>query len=174
MLANLLVEYCSPTLAGIKTANLFNCQYGSHSRAELAFIIALWNRRLNSKGVSLKVLRFSRGNALIYVYREKQLKEDFKKNGVAEFLFSYGYDITNIQACIERLSKRICESESFPHEIGLEMLQGLLKTKEKIVYTLAFGRFIATKMKHSKSLKNIKNAERFIRSYITEENLLCS
>ncbi len=119
MLANLLVEYCSPTLAGIKTANLFNCQYGSHSRAELAFIIALWNRRLNSKGVSLKVLRFSRGNALIYVYREKQLKEDFKKNGVAEFLFSYGYDITNIQACIERLNKRICESENFPHEIGL-------------------------------------------------------
>lgn len=50
MLANFLVEYCSPTLAGIKTANLFNCQYGSHSRAELAFIIALWNRRLNSKG----------------------------------------------------------------------------------------------------------------------------
>lgn len=79
MLANFLVEYCSPTLAGIKTANLFNCQYGSHSRAELAFIIALWNRRLNSKGVSLKVLRFSKGNALIYVYREKQLKEDFKK-----------------------------------------------------------------------------------------------
>ena len=81
MLANFLVEYCSPTLAGIKTANLFNCQYGSHSRAELAFIIALWNRRLNSKGVSLKVLRFSKGNALIYVYRENQLKEDFKKNG---------------------------------------------------------------------------------------------
>ena len=78
MLANLLVEYCSPTLAGIKTANLFNCQYGSHSRAELAFIIALWNRRLNSKGVSLKVLRFSRGNALIYVYRES-LKRISKK-----------------------------------------------------------------------------------------------
>lgn len=119
MLANLLVEHCSPTLAGIKTANLFNYSYGSHSRAELAFILALWNKRLNYKGVSLKILKISNGNALLYVYREKKLKEDFSKKGVAEFLSSCGYDSSNIPLCIERLIKRICESESFPHEIGL-------------------------------------------------------
>ena len=119
MLANLLVKYCSPTLAGIKTANLFNCSFGSHSRAELAFILALWNKRLNSKGVSLKALRISNGNALLYLYREKQLAEDFNKNGVAEFLSSLGYDVSSIPLCIEKLSKRICESEIFPHEIGL-------------------------------------------------------
>lgn len=119
MLANLLVEYCSPTLAGIKTASLFNCSYGTHSRTELAFILALWNSRLNSKGISLKALRVSNGTALLYVYREKQLIEDFNKNGVEEFLSSCGYDISNIPLCIERLSNRICESESFPHEIGL-------------------------------------------------------
>ena len=88
MLANFLVEYCSPTLAGIKTANLFNCQYGSHSRAELAFIIALWNRRLNSKGVSLKVLRFSRGNALNLMCIVKSSLKRISKKMVSLNFFS--------------------------------------------------------------------------------------
>lgn len=119
MLANLFVEYCSPTLAGIKSASLFNCYYGTHSRAELAFILALWNNRLNSKGISLKALKISNGTALLYIYREKQLIEDFNKNGVAKFLSFCGYDISNISLCIKELSSRICESGSFPHEIGL-------------------------------------------------------
>lgn len=119
MIANLLVEYCSPTLAGIKTASLFNCSYDTHSYRELTFIISLWNKRLNSKGISLKALKVSNGTALLYVYREKQLIKDFSKNGVSEFLSSCGYEISDISLCIEKLSRRIYESDTFPHEIGL-------------------------------------------------------
>lgn len=166
MLANLLVEYCSPTLAGIKNANLFNCPYGSHSRAELAFILALWNRRLNSKGVSLKILRFSKENALLYVYREKQLKEDFNKNGVAKFLFSCGYDITNIQGCIERLSKRICESKSFPHEIGLFLgypigdVMGFIENKGKNSLYTGFWKVYCNKNEALKTFEKYKKCRK--------------
>lgn len=166
MLADLLVEYCSPTLAGIKTANLFNFSYGSHSHAEMALILALWNRRLNSKGVSLKALRISKENALLYVYREKKLKEDFSKNGVAEFLSSCGYDVTDIQSCIERLSKRICKSKSFPHEIGLFLgyplgdVTGFIENKGKNSLYTGFWKIYCNKNETLKIFEKYKKCRK--------------
>ena len=50
MLEEYLIEYCSPTLASLKPANLFNYQFAS--REELDGQLAEWNRKLGDKGVS--------------------------------------------------------------------------------------------------------------------------
>lgn len=117
MLSNLLIDYCSPTLAGIKSGSLFNCVCNNSS--ELNFILEIWNEQLNPKGVNIAALKIANGSALLYVYRERQLVKDFKKEGVSEFLTECGYDASNIPLCIKRLSVRINKSSGFPHEIGL-------------------------------------------------------
>ena len=67
----LIVRHCSPTLAGLKTANMFNCKYTD--KAELMKSIRSVNNMLKGKGVRMIPLRLANGSALIYVYRPKKL-----------------------------------------------------------------------------------------------------
>lgn len=94
MLERYLVEYCSPTLASIKTANLFNVPYASWK--ELDGQLESLKQQFAEKGISLSVVRKREGTALIYVYRRQKLKEDLTKPGVAEFLQTYGYENTDV------------------------------------------------------------------------------
>ena len=55
MLERYLVEHCSPTLASIKTANLFTFTY--HSSEEVTQYIEDWNKKFQPKGVSIAILR---------------------------------------------------------------------------------------------------------------------
>ena len=55
MLERYLVEHCSPTLASIKTANLFTFTY--QSEEELLSYIEDWNLKFQEKGVSIAILR---------------------------------------------------------------------------------------------------------------------
>ena len=52
------------------------------------------------------------------VYK-RQLLEDMKKPGTAEFLKWCGYEDTDPEKALIRLSRRLSESDQFPHEIGL-------------------------------------------------------
>ena len=74
MLERYLVEHCSPTLASIKTANLFNMPYASWK--ELDGQLKSLKQQFAEKGISLSVVRKREGTALIYVYRRHKLKED--------------------------------------------------------------------------------------------------
>ena len=82
MLERYLVEHCSPTLASIKTANLFTYAYSSEE--EVQEQIALWNASMNDKGIFVMELRRSEKAALIYVCRKSFLERDLKKPGVAQ------------------------------------------------------------------------------------------
>ena len=55
MLEDYLIEYCSPTLAALKPANLFNYEFTSCE--ELEGQLAEWNKKLSDKGVAITVLR---------------------------------------------------------------------------------------------------------------------
>ncbi len=112
-----LIEHCSPTLASLKTGNLFGFDYDCES--DLIAHVKEWNVQLNYKGVFVKALKIQKNRALIYVYRRDKLAEDLKKEGVAEFLKMYGYVDDNINAAIRILNKHLCGQEDFPHEIGL-------------------------------------------------------
>lgn len=77
MSEELMIQYCSPTLAGIKTGNLFSCF--DSSQDEIFGTVRKWNQRLVPKGLRGLPLCFSEKHALIYLYRPKQLKKDLSK-----------------------------------------------------------------------------------------------
>lgn len=117
MLEKMIVEQCAPTLANMKTANLFNYKYDSLELLQMEIDDA--NQKLNTKGVYIKVLKFTTSRALIYVYRKKMLEADMKKAGVDDLLKSCGYEILTVEACLEQLQKHLQEHDCFPHEIGI-------------------------------------------------------
>lgn len=119
MSESLVVRYCAPTLAGIKTGNLFNCAYKSVS--DFYRRLERIQTKLESKGIKIFPLRFSNNRVLIYVYRSNRLEADLKDKMALEILSSYGYstDYVDINEFLIRLKTRINEASSFPHEIGL-------------------------------------------------------
>ena len=113
----LIVRHCSPTRAGLKTANMFNYSY--RDRAELIESVRSVNAMLKDKGVRMIPLRVSNGRALIYVYRPKKLEDDLKSPASEAILASCGYGRGPAARLITELIARLCENEDFPHEIGL-------------------------------------------------------
>ena len=65
MLEEYLIGNCSPTLASLKTANLFSMPYTSEE--ELTEQIAFWNAQMKEKGLSVILLRKRAATALVYV-----------------------------------------------------------------------------------------------------------
>ena len=113
---DLIVQQCSPTLAGLKTGSLFTCPF--RTEEELRADIASLNRRLASKGVSVRILRVRR-RALLYLYRPSRLRRDFAAAEVRMLLRQYGYTVDDAEQCVAQLCTRLQGSGSFPHEIGL-------------------------------------------------------
>lgn len=117
MIEKYLIEHCSPTLASLKTANLFSFPLESQKNAE--FELMSLAAMLRPKGVEILVIKRSGTTALIYVYRRDMLQKDLLKPGVAEFLSAYGYRDTDIQSALSRLVARLLCAGDFPHEIGI-------------------------------------------------------
>lgn len=117
MSEELLVRHCAPTLAGIKTGNLFSC--ACESRNALTAQIRALNRRLAPKGLCLLPLRVSGERALLYLFRPAQLRSDLEQEGAAELLRAAGFDASNSMRCLGTLIRRLREGEPVPHEIGL-------------------------------------------------------
>lgn len=128
-----LVQYCSPTLAGIKTGSLFSCAFGDEK--SMRENLRVYNRMLRKKGLRLLPLKYRNGRALVYVYRPDMLSADLKNNSARELLRSFGYKTETPERCIIRLIERLSESGGFPHEIGLflgyppEDVSGFIKNK---------------------------------------------
>ncbi|MBP3700900.1 MAG: DUF3793 family protein [Lachnospiraceae bacterium] len=112
-----LIEYCAPTLASLKTGNLFWIEYYSEEKLESS--LTSLGELLTDKGVSVEVLRQKNDRVLVYVYRHKRLCQDLNKPGVAEFLQTCGYEEITVEYALERLKRRIARQGGFPHEIGL-------------------------------------------------------
>lgn len=117
MLEARMIEHCAPTLAGLKTANLFN--YRFYSQQSLECELCEVSGKLNKKGVFIEVMKLSDTHAMLYVYRKKKLENDLKKSGVSELLERFGYGRILTEDCLERLKGRLCHQEGFPHEIGV-------------------------------------------------------
>ncbi|MBE6885455.1 MAG: DUF3793 family protein [Ruminococcaceae bacterium] len=116
MFEQYLIDHCSPTLARLKTANLFRLPFDRQEDAD-AFL-APWNALLGERGVELTVLSRDETGMLVYVFRRERLRQDLAAPGVPPFLADYGYS-TNPDAALDRLRERFAECGSVPHEIGL-------------------------------------------------------
>lgn len=112
-----LVRHCAPTLAGIKTANLFTCPYDD--KEALLESLRQLNKKLACKGLRLLPLRFSEKKVLIYLYRPAMLRSDLSHHTAKALLQQEGYEPENCEKCLACLSKKLRSQEHFPHEIGL-------------------------------------------------------
>lgn len=139
-----MIEQCSPALAGLKPANLF--RHETRDAQALADRVAWWNAQLNPRGIQITVLKAcSRTHRyLIYVYREAKLKDIFVKAEVQAFLRRESYTIPKdpasslgCSALLQQLSRRLCCEGEFPHEIGvflgypLEDVVGFIENRGK-------------------------------------------
>lgn len=137
MLESLVIEQCAPTLAGMKTGNLFS--YFFDSKADAVREFEDINTKLNARGVVAEPLLWKESRVLVYVYRRSRLGNDLKEKQVVEILERYGYEVSqwdnyscgdnqlyrrekleNIcDVCLEKLKTRLESCEGFPHEIGV-------------------------------------------------------
>lgn len=135
MLEHSLIEHCAPTLAGIKSGNLF--RYRFERKEKVLMELAEMNSKLNTRGVYIEAVRWEEEAVLIYVYRKSHLERELQQDGVHELLGEYGYPDCEVKNCLEHLKKRLYEYECFPHEIGvflgypLEDVKGFIDNKGK-------------------------------------------
>ncbi|MBS5736935.1 MAG: DUF3793 family protein [Clostridiales bacterium] len=117
MSEEIIIRYCSPTLAGLKTGNMFTCYFSDEK--EVYSAVRNWNLRLGKKGVRFLPLCLRGNRALIYVYRPSFLSRDLQRENVCSLLMEHGYGTENQGECVARLRRRFDEGSEFPHEIGL-------------------------------------------------------
>lgn len=132
------IIFCSPTLAGIKTGNLFTAKY--RTKAELTEEIRRFNLRFRDKGLRLTLLSYTKTRANVYLYRPKYLKHDILDSEAASILRRLGYKPENADRCVAQLAwrmKQCSDREHFPHEIGLflgyppEDVRGFMEHKDE-------------------------------------------
>jgi hypothetical protein len=114
---NYLAMHCSPTLAGLKTANLFSAD--SKSKKEITRELRSLNRLLTKQGLRAVPIRTKNDRILIYLYRPDYLAKDLKDPLAKEILSERGYICDSPERCITQLIKRMESGDDFPHEIGL-------------------------------------------------------
>lgn len=117
MQEELVILYCSPTLAGMKTGNIFTVPY--ISKNNLREEIFSLNRKISPKGLKAIPLKFGQSRALIYIYRPSQLESDLSNNYAIKLLEECGYKCNTPKYCLIQLINRLYKASDFPHEIGL-------------------------------------------------------
>lgn len=116
MLKDVMSRHCAPTLAGIKTGNIFTVRDDS---SDINREIRALNGVLRKKGLRLIPIRRKKDMTLVYIYRPDRLQEDLKMPDAEEILEKKGYPCGNVCCCIAHLIRHLMSDESFPHEIGL-------------------------------------------------------
>ena len=115
-----LVEQCAPTLVGVKPASLFRYQPGPSDKGWVP--LERWREALAQRGIRVQVLKTcaQTGACMIYLYREAWLERILRQPEVRNFLGQCGYrPEESCREMLERLSRRLCLEEEYPHEIGV-------------------------------------------------------
>ena len=112
-----LIDHCSPTLAGLKTASLFRVELdpGRDIREELREL----NRLLGKKGLRIVILKMTEDSALLYLFRPDFLARDLDRPEARRILAEKGYKCGGIGVRLAQLTRRMEAGEEFPHEVGL-------------------------------------------------------
>ena len=117
MSSELLIRHCSPTLANLKTANMFSCEF--ESIEELNGDLKHWNQVFNKKGLRIIPLRVRNNHCLVYVFRPGKLQRDLGNARAQHILMERGYKSKSPNRCLAELRRKLQAEGDFPHEIGL-------------------------------------------------------
>ncbi len=113
----LIIEHCSPTLAGIKTGSLFSVRV--NPKEDIDSEVRKLNDMLREKGLRIIPLKKTDKYVLLYLYRPDRLKKDLKDPKALCILRMKGYKPESPECCIVQLADHLKNDDSFPHEIGL-------------------------------------------------------
>lgn len=130
-----LIGNCAPTLAGLKSANLFRYRYRDADTvlAELSEV----NRLLNERGVYVEALCWEPNAVLVYAYRRSHLERELQGEQAREILNRYCYPLGELEGSLAFLKKRLKGYTCFPHEIGIflgyppEDVKGFIENRGK-------------------------------------------
>lgn len=117
MLDKYLIRHSAPTLAGLKTANLF--WYSREKGEELEEVLAPWKEIFREKGLGLRVMKVNGNRALLYLFRMEKLRRELEREKTRAILKTQGYNYETSDEAIEILKSRMRDNGSFPHEVGL-------------------------------------------------------
>ncbi len=113
-MALLLAIHCAPILSGSKAANIMTVTV--HEFDRIGYL-------LEDTGIRYRFLKTKGDKGILYLYREKRLRQYLEQEEIQEFLSEYGYDQVDIAKMLNLLSKRIQmyndQDAVFPHEIGV-------------------------------------------------------
>ena len=115
-----LVYHCSPTLCGLKPANLLSLSKDEYPH--LPQLAAAYARLLEDKGIRLTILCSCGCRWLLLVYHQSMLAAQLKQPAVVRLLAQAGYPVEapfSLEQLLRCLSRRLRQSEGFPHEIGV-------------------------------------------------------
>ncbi len=115
-----LVYHCSPTLCGLKPANLLSLSKDEYPH--LPQLAAAYARLLEDKGIRLTILCSCSCRWLLLVYHQSMLAAQLKQPAVVRLLAQAGYPVDapfSLEQLLRCLSCRLRQSEGFPHEIGV-------------------------------------------------------
>lgn len=116
-----LVEYCAPTMAGVKPASLFFYR-SPNGRPAVYENVAGWARIFAPYGITVRVLKECKCEPafLIYVCREAWVARILSNRFTRSFLQAQGYRFSDgAEDLFRQLSRRLCLEKEFPHEIGV-------------------------------------------------------
>ena len=113
-MALLLAIHCAPILSGSKAANIMTVTV--HEFDRIGYL-------LQGTGIRYRFLKTKGDKGILYLYREKRLRQYLEQEEIQRFLSEYGYDQVDIAKMLNLLSKRIRmyndQDAVFPHEIGV-------------------------------------------------------
>lgn len=117
-----LVYHCSPTLSGLKPANLLSLSKRDYPH--LPELAEEYSLLLSSKGIQLEIVCSCGQRWLLLVFRPQILAEQLADRRAFALLRQAGYPVLanrplDLAALLSHLKKRLSQSEGFPHEIGL-------------------------------------------------------
>ncbi len=113
----MIISQCAPTLAGLKTANMFSAEY--KSREEVAQRLRALNATFLPRGLRIVPMRYMKNRVLLYLYRPERLKCDLADSAAQDILRESGYPCACAENCLCRLITRLRAEGEFPHEVGL-------------------------------------------------------
>ena len=168
---NIIVENCSPTLAGIKTGNIFTIDRSliSDIKKELCEL----NQCFTDKGLRAIPLKITEKNVLLYLYRPDRLKADLSSKEAREILLEKGYSCDSIEGDIVHLIHHIHNDGSFPHEIGLFLgyppvdVKGFMEDTRKGVKCVGYWKVYGDKEKAEKTFLSYKKCTEIYKKYLS-------
>ena len=135
MSEEILIQCASPTLAGLKSGNIFSVEFSG--KADMQESIRKVNRILVPKGLRMIPLCELGKRTLVYLFRPAVVKKDLSGDKAREILDRYGYKDGTMEQQLVSLIGRMRRKQGFPHEIGLflgyppEDVEGFIKNKSK-------------------------------------------